>query len=141
MAKDEKKEAEYSKPASLVDLEERQERENESQLKVHTAEGGGAHAEDDGQARDYGENAGDPAYIGVDPMYAVYANDTEKPGRAEEGPEKVLEDAVYENLQGDAEGEEGQDYQETAGFSGSSDKTPAGDPSAVKKASSSKSSK
>jgi len=91
MAKDE---VEYSKPSSLVDLEERQARGNESNRKVHTAEGGGAHSEDDGKARDFGESSTDEGFVGVAPEYANYANDTGKPLRAEEGPEQVLEDEV-----------------------------------------------
>ena len=96
MAKD-KATANYEPPASQVDLADRLERDNESRRKVSTAPGGRPQDEDDGQARDYGENAGDPEYLGTDVMYQNHANDTEKPGRAEGGdnPEELLEDEAY----------------------------------------------
>ena len=92
-----KEEANFEPPSSQVGLAERLERDNESRRKVSTAPGGRPQDEDDGQARDYGEDAGDPEYLGTDVMYQNHANDTEKPGRAEgdENPEQILEDAAY----------------------------------------------
>lgn len=39
-------------------------------------------------------------YVGVSPEYMTYANETEKPLRADGGPEEVLEDRVLERVAG-----------------------------------------
>ncbi len=43
----------------------------------------------------------DEGYVGVDPVYQNYANDTEAPYQADEGPDKLAEDAYVEAVEGD----------------------------------------
>lgn len=94
MAKSEKKEAVYEKPNSQVDLESRQETGNRSGLEVSTFRE--EDREDDGNARKFAlEDNELDNFIGVDPIYQNYASDHLKPGRAEDGPEKDLEDQAY----------------------------------------------
>lgn len=42
------------------------------------------------------ENTDTSAYVGVNPEYMTYANDTEKPLRADDGVEKALEEVVLD---------------------------------------------
>lgn len=97
MAKD-KKEATFEPPSSQVSLAQRLEDDHVSRRMVSTAPTARPQDEDDGLARDYGENSGDDAYLGTDVMYQNHANDTEAPGKAEgdENPEQVLEEYAYE---------------------------------------------
>lgn len=55
----------------------------------------------------------DEDFVGVSPEYQNYADDTGKPLRAEEGPEKVLEDQLHEYYNPDSEGEEPSDAVKT----------------------------
>lgn len=97
--------AEYSKPASQVDLEERQEAGFASNAVLSTsdeyarrqAEKGD---EEDENARSFAVEGNDlEGYIDVSPEYMTYANASEKPHKAEEGPEQVLEEFAYEEAE------------------------------------------
>lgn len=70
----------YTKPTSQTDLEERQKPDYvpSSQLIQGTD-----------------PDLSDNGYVGVDPIYQNYTNDTEKPYLAEKGPEKKVEELVY----------------------------------------------
>lgn len=70
----------YSKPTSQVDLEERSKDDYVPPAQLV-------------QGTDP-ELASTP-FVGVDPVYQNYANDTEKPLRAEKGAEKKFEDLAY----------------------------------------------
>lgn len=86
----------YAPPATQVDLEERQKRDFQSRKMLVTADAYKPSEEED--FRDFAVEGNDKsAYLGTSPEYQTYANDTEKPMRAEDGPEKVLEDEVYED--------------------------------------------
>lgn len=93
--------ARYSKPASQVDLEERQKSKNESSLRLVRAS--------DAPLSDNG-------YVGVDTVYQNAANDTERPRQAK-GPEAkvfsefLADDAEYPALDADADDDEEEDAQ------------------------------
>lgn len=72
--------ASYSKPTSQLDLEERQSKDYvvPGQINLGT----------DPQPSDSG-------FVGVDPVYQNFANDTEKPFKAEKGPEAKAEEVLY----------------------------------------------
>jgi len=101
MADEEK--ANYEPPASQVDLEERQKSGFASAAVLSTsdeyarrqAEKGD---EEDENARSFAVEGNDlDGYLGgISPEYQTYANPTEKPHKAEEGPEQVLEEFAYE---------------------------------------------
>lgn len=94
---DEKK-ARYSKPASQVDLERRQENGNASPLTAPTADESTVPLREDTGGRDFRVEDNDISnYRGVDPIYQNYANDTEKPLRAEEGAEAEVFKQVEED--------------------------------------------
>lgn len=84
--------AKYTKPASQVDLEERQKKGNQSARVLPSApqfEGG----KDDGRARQMTVPGNDTdGYIGVDPVYQNYANETEAPIEADESAESKVAD-------------------------------------------------
>jgi hypothetical protein len=93
MAKD-KATAEYSKPASQVDLEERLAKGHESSLVLSTY--GEKDPEPDPNARQFALEDNDLSdYIATDPIYQNYASDHLKPGRAEEGAEAEVEKFVH----------------------------------------------
>lgn len=70
----------YSKPTSQVDLEERSKDDYVPPAQLI-------------QGTD--PQPAETSFVGVDPIYQNYANDTEKPMRAEEGAEKKFEDLAY----------------------------------------------
>lgn len=79
---EEKKKAQYAKPASQVDLEARQEKGNASDRVLSTADV----REDEEQVESK------EGYVGVDPIYQTAANATEAPGASKDGAEaKVFE--------------------------------------------------
>lgn len=83
--------ATFTRPATQLDLEARQENKNESFRKLSTAEQ--VTEQKPVPGRDYVVEGNDvSSYFGaIDPEYQTYANDTEKPYNAEGGPEAVLE--------------------------------------------------
>lgn len=86
------KKAQYAKPASQVDLEERLANGNRSFRELSTSDTFTG-AEDDGKGRDYRVKGNDTsAYVGTDPMYQNYANKTEKPGAS---PEESVEGQIF----------------------------------------------
>ena len=72
--------AQYSKPTSQVDLEERT--KDDYVVPAQLVQGTDPVPAETG-------------FVGVDPIYQNYANDTEKPLRAEKGAEKKFEDLAY----------------------------------------------
>lgn len=75
----EKKKAQYAKPASQVDLEERLENGNKSSAVLSTADSYEP-AKDSGDGRDFRvEDNEIDEYVGTSPEYATYANETEAP--------------------------------------------------------------
>jgi len=81
---EEKKEAQYAKPASQLDLEARQEKDNASDRVLSTADSYEASADDEG-GRDFAVEGNDTeGYIGANPEYRTYANETEAPLKADE---------------------------------------------------------
>jgi len=83
----EKEKAQYAKPASQVDLEERLANGNKSDKVLSTADSYEG-AADSGEARDYRVEGNDTeAYIGVAPEYQTYANDTEAPLQGDDSAE------------------------------------------------------
>ena len=70
----------YSKPTAQVDLEERM--KDDYVVPTQLQQGSDPEPSETG-------------FVGVDPIYQNFANDTEKPLRAEKGVEKKLEDVVY----------------------------------------------
>jgi hypothetical protein len=85
---------EYTKPTSLLDLEARLERENRSDavlpsyVNPEDAEAPEAQWAVEGNEVDN--------YVGVSPEYMTYANDSDKPRRAEEGAEAEVEKQLLE---------------------------------------------
>jgi hypothetical protein len=51
---------------------------------------------------DQADHVTDEGYVGVDPVYQNYANDTDKPLAAEEGPDQAAEDAFHEAYEAEA---------------------------------------
>lgn len=91
--------ATYTKPASQLDLEARLENENTSELRLSDAPSrvDEEPVREDG-ARDYRVEGNDvSAYVGVDPIYQNYADETHKPSRADDGAEAE----VFERLDND----------------------------------------
>lgn len=90
-----KKKAEYSKPTSQVDLEERLANGNESSRILSTSDKA-SQQEDDGKARIMTVEGNElDSYFGVDPIYQNYANETDAPYPAESGPEAELEEMQF----------------------------------------------
>jgi hypothetical protein len=56
----------------------------------------------------------DDGYVGVDPVYQNFANDTDEPLQADEGGDKLAEDAYVEAVEGDAK-EAGEELKELFG--------------------------
>lgn len=78
-----KPKAQYAKPASQVDLEERQEKGNASDRVLTTADSYEASADEGGRDFRVEGNETD-GYVGVSPEYQTYANDTEAPLESDE---------------------------------------------------------
>lgn len=85
----------YAKPASQVDLERRLENGNKSDRVLSTSENYDA-PEPGSSERTYAVEGNDlTGYVGTASEYATYANETEKPGWAEDSVEtKVAEEFV-----------------------------------------------
>jgi hypothetical protein len=98
----------YEKPTSQLDLEARQKSDYEPAAVL--VKGTDAEPSDNG-------------YVGVDPIYQTFANDTEQPLLAEKGAEAKVEDRYYAD-----------DVDTEAGA------TPTGEPEAEEKAEESKTS-
>ncbi len=103
MATSSKEKANFEPPASQVDLERRQESGNASDRVLSTSdEYARRQAEKSDDEKDEGvrsfavEGNDLDNYVGVDPIYQNYANESEAPLKAEDGPEQVLEEAVEE---------------------------------------------
>jgi hypothetical protein len=83
MAENNDQETQVTKSTQQLDLEARQAEDYVSPLAV---------------AKTVGPEQsllGEDGYVGTDPIYQNYANETEAPLAAEEGAEKVLEDRVF----------------------------------------------
>lgn len=96
MAKEKQNQPQYAPPASQVDLEARLANGNQSGNILSTADSYPEAVEGDENAREFvveGNETDD--YINVDPIYQNYANETEAPYRATEGPEADLESIVH----------------------------------------------
>lgn len=72
--------ANYDKPTSQVDLEARQQEDYVPPTQLQPG---------------VDPSPSDTGYVGVDPIYQNFANETEKPYAAEGGPEAVVEETVY----------------------------------------------
>jgi len=93
----EEEEVQFTKPNVLLDLERRQEEER--------AKEAGEEPPPDENARVWQvEDNETDAFIGVDPEYQNYADETHKPFMAEEGAEQVSEERVVEYLNSPKEG-------------------------------------
>jgi len=87
--------AQYAKPASQVDLEERLKNGNKSSAVLSTADTYEA-PEPDGEGRTYAVEDNELGeYVGVAGEYATYANDTEKPLQ---GDDKNPETQVFKSF-------------------------------------------
>lgn len=101
MATKKKEEAVYAPPASQVDLEARLANGNRSDRVLSTADSYVPDTSLEGRSFKVEDNDTD-AYLNTDPIYQNYANETEKPEFAEDGPESQLEAVVYgEAVQGE----------------------------------------
>lgn len=90
-----KDEAEYALPTSQVDLQSRLDNENRSSRILTTADQYEQPEDDDG--RSFAVEGNDlEGYIGTNPEYMTYANETEAPIVAEEGPESEVEENFLE---------------------------------------------
>ena len=97
---DEKQKAQYAKPASQVDLEERLEKDNASNKVLSTAEvRRGEEVSNDGRTYAVEGNKLD-GYVGVSAEYATYANETEAPlvGESEDSAEAQVFDSFATQL-------------------------------------------
>ncbi len=131
-----KEKAQFSKPNSQLDLEHRLETGNKSFRELSTSDTFEAPDGDDGTGRDYRVEGNETdGYVGTDPMYQTYANETEAPGVAEEGPEAEVfaqfDEALHrepEAKDDDEDVEEGENDtpESTPGAAGSTPTKPAG---------------
>lgn len=84
----------YTKPTSQVWAEEQEESGYASNKVLSTFSD--EPPESDGKERKLQVEGNDTeAYVGVDPVYQTYANDTEAPLKATRGVEQKLEERVY----------------------------------------------
>lgn len=82
----------YTKPTSQVDLERRLDNGNESNRVLTTSDEYASRDHSADEGRDYRVEDNDTSdYYGVSPEYQTYANETEKPAKAEDGPEAEIE--------------------------------------------------
>lgn len=130
MADEEK--ANYTKPTSQVDLEERLARGNESSRVLVTSDEYARRLEerDDEEkeaqrGRSFAVEDNDlDNYVATDPVYQTYANETEKPLRAEDGPEAELEKRMEQQQQPPvAEPDEEEGARRTTDSEGSTEET------------------
>lgn len=86
-------EATFTKPTTVLDMER-------FQAEEEARASGKKPGPDDGtDGRDFRVEGNDTdAYVGVNPEYMTYANETEAPAAAEEGVEKALEEQHKERL-------------------------------------------
>jgi hypothetical protein len=88
-----KDESVYAPSAAQVDAEQRRENDNKSSKVLSTAEVYEPDSSDTG--RDYGRTGEElEGYVGTDPMYQNYAEDTEKPGVGEGVDDEIADDFV-----------------------------------------------
>jgi hypothetical protein len=88
---DKEEKAQYEAPASQVDLKRRQDNDNKSDRVLSTSDE--YDPQELGEAREFVVEGNDQSqYIGTDPIYANYANETEAPLKAEgdDNPELVI---------------------------------------------------
>lgn len=84
----------YTKPSSTLWAEEQEKNGNASSKVLSTYSD--EPVKSDGNDRKLAVEGNETeAYVGVDPIYQTYANDTEAPLRAEKGVEAKLEERVY----------------------------------------------
>lgn len=88
-------EPEYTKPTSQLDLERRLEEQNKVQPASHLT------ALNPADQLDLDDES-DDGFVGVDPIYRNYANDTEKPLQADEGAEAKAEELHWKSVYGEA---------------------------------------
>lgn len=106
---EQKQKAQYAKPASQVDLEERLENDNKSFKVLSTSDQYEAPEAEEGRTYAVEGNKLD-GYVGVSGEYATYANDTEAPVKADESAEsKVIESFNEQITQLETEGRIGDD--------------------------------
>lgn len=84
--------ARYSKPTSQVDLDERLKNENRVTGILK-----------DTNPADSSVYYAESGFVGTDPIYQNYANDTDEPLKAESGADKQAEDYVKKQVTGTAE--------------------------------------
>lgn len=70
----------------------------------------------------------DDGFIGVSPEYANYANETDAPLFADEGPEKVIEDRTFSTAEEENAAEEARPEAEAAAAESSTTTQPASQP-------------
>lgn len=132
--------AQYAKPASQVDLEERLANGNESSRVLSTSDSYKG-AGDEGDGRDFRVEDNDVTeYVGTSPEYATYANETEAPLKSEKGAEAEIFESFAASpvpatlrVEGNVEYEGEKESQEAAASSdedSSSSTTPEATPSA-----------
>lgn len=95
-AKQKKEEVQYSKPTSQLDLEARLTADAEETSPPPRRKGEDYDAPTSFELQGAVNPNGDPTnegYIGTDVIYQNYAEETNKPFQAEEGPDKLAEDA------------------------------------------------
>lgn len=90
--------ANYELPASQVDLEARLKTGDKSNRVLSTADSYEQDDVDKESVAGYAVEGNEVnAYVGVDPIYQNYADETQKPLRAEGGPEAKLEELTLED--------------------------------------------
>lgn len=100
MASQSKGKAQYAKPATQVDLEERLANGNASFKVLSTAENAPVPDPDEVAGQSYAVEGNElDGYIGTSPEYMTYANDTEKPGVGEDNVEEDVAEFFLERME------------------------------------------
>lgn len=81
--------ARYSRPTSQVDLEERLKNDNAAPAVLKDT--------NPAESTAYYTKTG---FVGTDPVYQNYANETDAPRKAEDGPDKLAEEYVEKQVMG-----------------------------------------
>lgn len=89
-----KEKVEYTRPTSQLDLERRLANDNNVEPAGHLR------SVNPSDALDL-DDEGDDGFVGVDPVYRNYANETEKPMQADEGPEAKAEELHWRSVYGE----------------------------------------
>jgi hypothetical protein len=119
--------AEYAKPASQVDLEERRANGNASNKVVPTADSYKPDPEDTG--REFAVEGNDlDGYIGAGAEYQTYANETEAPLRAEDSVEEEVADEFVENTGQKGFADDGSDEDDESSSEETAPQSSAGQP-------------